>query len=45
MDPIYDSFPASAAGDLSGTVPSNIPEETFLQLLLGIGQEVNMMVM
>ena len=29
MDPIYDSFPASAAGDLSGTVPSNIPEETF----------------
>ena len=29
MDPIYDSFPASAVGDLSGTVPSNIPEETF----------------
>ena len=28
MDPIYDSFPSSAAGDLSGTVPSNIPEET-----------------
>jgi hypothetical protein len=28
MDPIYDSFPSSASGDLSGTMPSNIPEET-----------------
>tara|TARA_B100001109_G_scaffold175604_1_gene143582 strand:+ start:1407 stop:3836 length:2430 start_codon:yes stop_codon:yes gene_type:complete len=28
MDPIYDSFPNSAAGDLSGTMPSNISEDT-----------------
>jgi len=28
MDPIYDSFPASASGDLTGTVPSNVPEDT-----------------
>tara|TARA_B100001175_G_scaffold317153_1_gene333082 strand:- start:2667 stop:5093 length:2427 start_codon:yes stop_codon:yes gene_type:complete len=28
MDPIYDSFPASSAGDLSGTMPSNISEDT-----------------
>ena len=28
LDPIYDSFPGSAFGDLSGTTPSNIPEDT-----------------
>ncbi|RZO28792.1 MAG: TonB-dependent receptor [SAR86 cluster bacterium] len=28
LDPVYDSFPVSAFGDLSGTTPSNIPEET-----------------
>ena len=28
MDPIYDSYVGAAAGDLSGTVPSNIPEDT-----------------
>ena len=28
MDPIYDSFPASSAGDLTGTMPSNISEDT-----------------
>ncbi len=28
MDPIYDSFPNSSAGDLSGTMPSNISEDT-----------------
>tara|TARA_A200000113_G_scaffold225089_1_gene244784 strand:- start:59 stop:2422 length:2364 start_codon:yes stop_codon:yes gene_type:complete len=28
LDPIYDSFPGSAFGDLTGTTPSNIPEDT-----------------
>lgn len=28
IDPIYDSFPNSSAGDLTGTRPSNIPEDT-----------------
>ena len=28
MDPIYDSFPSSSAGDLTGTMPSNISEDT-----------------
>ena len=28
IDPIYDSFPGSAFGDLSGTKPSNIPDDT-----------------
>jgi outer membrane receptor protein involved in Fe transport len=28
LDPVYDSFPGSAFGDLSGTTPSNIPEDT-----------------
>ena len=28
MDPVYDSFPGSAFGDLTGTTPSNIPDET-----------------
>ncbi len=28
MDPIYDSFPNSSAGDLTGTMPSNISEDT-----------------
>ena len=28
MDPIYDSFPNSSAGDLTGTIPSNISEDT-----------------
>jgi outer membrane receptor protein involved in Fe transport len=28
MDPIYDSYVGAAAGDLTGTVPSNIPEDT-----------------
>ena len=28
IDPIYDSFPNSSAGDLTGTTPSNIPEDT-----------------
>ena len=28
MDPIYDSFPNSSSGDLSGTMPSNISENT-----------------
>ena len=28
IDPIYDSFVGSANGDLSGTVPSNTPEDT-----------------
>jgi len=26
LDPVYDSFPNSASGDLSGTTPSGIPE-------------------
>ncbi|MEL6826670.1 MAG: TonB-dependent receptor [Pseudomonadota bacterium] len=26
LDPVYDSFPDSASGDLSGTTPSGIPE-------------------
>ncbi|MEE2929797.1 MAG: TonB-dependent receptor, partial [Pseudomonadota bacterium] len=25
-DPVYDSFPGSASGDLSGTTPSGIPD-------------------
>ena len=28
MDPIYDSFPNSSSGDLTGTMPSNISENT-----------------
>ena len=28
IDPVYDSFPNSASGDLTGTTPTNIPEET-----------------
>tara|TARA_B100001063_G_scaffold7761_1_gene5971 strand:+ start:30 stop:2453 length:2424 start_codon:yes stop_codon:yes gene_type:complete len=28
LDPVYDSFTGSSFGDLSGTTPSNIPEET-----------------
>ena len=28
MDPVYDSFPNSSAGDLTGTIPSNISEDT-----------------
>ena len=28
MDPIYDSFPNSSAGDLTGTMPSNVSKET-----------------
>ena len=28
MNPIYDSYIGAAAGDLTGTVPSNIPEDT-----------------
>ena len=28
LDPVYDSFPGSAFGDLTGTTPSNIPEDT-----------------
>jgi iron complex outermembrane receptor protein len=28
IDPIYDSYVAAAPGDLSGTVPSNTPEDT-----------------
>lgn len=28
LDPVYDSFPGSAFGDLTGTTPSNIPDET-----------------
>ncbi|MBR51941.1 MAG: TonB-dependent receptor [Gammaproteobacteria bacterium] len=28
LDPVYDSFPGSAFGDLSGTTPSNIPDKT-----------------
>ena len=28
MNPIYDSYVGAAAGDLTGTVPSNIPEDT-----------------
>lgn len=26
LDPVYDSFPGSASGDLSGTTPSGIPD-------------------
>ena len=28
IDPVYDSFPNSASGDLTGTTPTNIPEDT-----------------
>jgi hypothetical protein len=28
IDPIYDSYVGAAPGDLTGTVPSNIPDET-----------------
>ena len=28
MDPIYDSFPNSSAGDLTGTMPSNVSKDT-----------------
>ena len=28
MDPIYDSFPNSSSGDLTGTMPSNVSEST-----------------
>ena len=33
MDPIYDSYVGAAAGDLTGTVPSNIPEDTISSTL------------
>jgi hypothetical protein len=28
LDPIYDSFPSSSSGDLTGTKPTNIPDDT-----------------